>query len=60
MVGDGAREMASAQLQAALEAKGVHVQTIETVEPSLEDVFISMIEVERRAQVRAQLTREDA
>ena len=60
LVGDDARETASAQLQAALEAKGVQVQTIETVEPSLEDVFISMIEVERRAQVRAQLTREDA
>jgi ABC-2 type transport system ATP-binding protein len=60
LVGDDAQETASAQLQAALEAKGVQVQTIETVEPSLEDVFISMIEAERRAQVRAQLTREDA
>jgi len=47
-------------LRAALEAKGVHVDHIEPINPSLEDVFISMIEIERRAQVRAGLQREDA
>ena len=55
MVGEESRETGAGQLKDALAAKGVHVETIETVEPTLEDVFISMIEVERRAQVRAQL-----
>jgi ABC-2 type transport system ATP-binding protein len=56
----GAVQPAIAALTAALEAKGVHVDHIEPIMPSLEDVFISMIEVERRAQVRAGLQREDA
>lgn len=37
----------------ALTARGIHVTRIEPIEPSLEDVFISLIEVERRARVRA-------
>jgi ABC-2 type transport system ATP-binding protein len=40
-------------LTAALTARGIHVARIEPIEPSLEDVFISLIEVERRARVRA-------
>ena len=60
MVGEAERESAVADLTAALEAKGVRVDHIEPILPSLEDVFISMIEVERRAQVRAGLQREDA
>lgn len=36
-----------------LTARGIHVARIEPIEPSLEDVFISLIEAERRARVRA-------
>jgi len=37
----------------ALITRGIRVARIEPIEPSLEDVFISLIEVERRAHARA-------
>ncbi len=40
-------------LRETLAARGITVTRIEPIEPSLEDVFISMIDTERRAQVRA-------
>ena len=60
MLAESERESGAARLRAALEAKGVQVSHVEPIMPSLEDVFISMIEVERRAQARAGLQREDA
>ena len=60
MLGEAARDGAAAQIHDALSARGLTVDTVEPIEPSLEDVFISMIEVERRAQVRAALKREGA
>jgi len=45
-------------LMDALVARGIHVARIEPIEPSLEDVFISLIQVERRAQVRAAFAKE--
>jgi ABC-2 type transport system ATP-binding protein len=60
MVGEAKRAGAQSRLHAALEAEGVQVVRIEQIQPSLEDVFISMIESERRAGARAALKREEA
>lgn len=43
-------------LEQALGAAGVVVDRIERVLPSLEDVFVSLVETENRRQVRANLT----
>ncbi len=60
MLGESERDGAASTLRSALEANGVTVDHIEPIEPSLEDVFISMIEIERRLQVRAALRTEGA
>ncbi len=44
-------------LAAALARRAVTVSSIQIIEPSLEDVFISMIDVERRAAARAALAK---
>ncbi len=54
-VGAAASASAHARLTGALRDAGIAVERMDTIEPSLEDVFISMIDSERRAQARAAL-----
>jgi len=44
-----------AQMENVLQANGIVVARIERISPSLEDVFISLIERESRSQVRAEI-----
>ena len=46
------------QIQRKLESKGVVVNRIEEILPSLEDVFVNMIKSERRALVRTEFNNE--
>jgi ABC-2 type transport system ATP-binding protein len=41
-------EATSARMREALAAKGIEVQRLERIEPSMEDVFVAMIEAEER------------
>jgi len=41
-------EAASARIRQALEAKGIAVERLEPIAPSMEDVFVAMIEAEER------------
>lgn len=59
-VGAGMRDTAVTRLTDALAARGIAVAGMAPIEPSLEDVFISMIEIERRAQARAALAKGEA
>jgi len=43
-VDDPAR--ADASIRAALEAKGIELKRLEQIQPSMEDVFVAMIEAE--------------
>jgi len=45
-VADG--EQAIAQIRSALEQAGITVSVLEPIEPSMEDVFVAMIESEER------------
>lgn len=45
---------ARAELQAALEAAGVHVRRIDPIAPALEDVFVALIERQRTTDDRRQ------
>jgi len=47
------------RLQEALEANAIPVQRIERVLPSLEDVFVGMVNAENRARLRAELKQGD-
>jgi ABC-2 type transport system ATP-binding protein len=42
-------------VSAALRAQGIGVRWIRAVEPSVEDLFVSFVDTERKARVRAQL-----
>jgi len=37
-----------ARIQEALRSKGIELQRLETIEPTMEDVFVAMIEAEER------------
>jgi ABC-2 type transport system ATP-binding protein len=41
-------EAGSQKIRTALEAKGINVRRLEEIEPSMEDVFVAMIETEER------------
>jgi uncharacterized protein YabE (DUF348 family) len=41
-------EATSARVRQALAAKGIEVKRLERIEPSMEDVFVAMIEAEER------------
>jgi ABC-2 type transport system ATP-binding protein len=41
-------EATSARVREALAAKGIEVKRLERIEPSMEDVFVAMIEAEER------------
>lgn len=58
MLSEKAGETAIPALQSALAGQGITVTSITPIEPSLEDVFIAMIDVERRAQARAAFREE--
>ncbi len=45
---DDAARPAAARMRQALAAKGIEVQRLERIEPSMEDVFVAMIEAEER------------
>jgi ABC-2 type transport system ATP-binding protein len=45
-VGDPAAT--AAQMQEKLAAKGIHVKRLEQIQPSMEDVFVALIEAEER------------
>jgi hypothetical protein len=47
-------------VQAALERTGIRVDRLEKILPSLEDVFVSLIEAEDRAESRAPSTEHRA
>lgn len=49
-------EALQGRLREALEENGVTVQRIERVLPSLEDVFVGMVDAENRAQLRVELS----
>jgi ABC-2 type transport system ATP-binding protein len=42
-------ETAEAQIRAALDGASIRVDTLEPIPPSMEDVFVSVIEKEERA-----------
>jgi hypothetical protein len=46
------------QIQRKLQSKGVDVNRIEEISPSLEDIFVHMIKSERRANVHAEFNIE--
>jgi len=41
-------EATSARVREALAGKGIEVKRLERIEPSMEDVFVAMIEAEER------------
>ena len=41
-------EATSVRIRQALEAKGIELKRLEAIEPSMEDVFVAMIEAEER------------
>jgi len=46
------RESVARKIKAILDAEGITLHRIETVSPSLEDAFITMVEAEDRASIR--------
>jgi ABC-2 type transport system ATP-binding protein len=51
--------MAMPVIESALRAQGVQVNRIERIAPSLEDVFVSMIDAESRARVRTEFAAQN-
>ena len=41
-------EDADAQIRASLRAKGIEIRSLEVIQPSMEDVFVALIEEEEK------------
>jgi len=40
--------VAASRIRHALERRGIHIRRLEVIQPSMEDVFVAMIEEEER------------